>query len=48
MTEEPSGGTWLGGAHDGLTKLGIVSMTISLAREIAKSGIRVTAIAPAG
>ena len=46
IINQSSGGAWLGGAHYGLTKLGIVSMTLSLARELGKSGIRVNAIAP--
>lgn len=46
IINQSSGGAWLGGAHYGLTKLGIVSMTISLAKELGKSGIRVNAIAP--
>lgn len=46
IINQSSGGAWLGGAHYGLTKLGIVSMTISLSKELGKSGIRVNAIAP--
>lgn len=46
IINQSSGGAWLGGAHYGLTKLGLVSMTISLAKELGKSGIRVNAIAP--
>lgn len=46
IINQSSGGAWLGGSHYGLTKLGVVSMTISLSKELGRSGIRVNAIAP--
>jgi NAD(P)-dependent dehydrogenase (short-subunit alcohol dehydrogenase family) len=46
IINQSSGGAWLGSAHYGLSKLGIVSMTISLAKELGSDGIRVNAIAP--
>lgn len=46
IINQSSGGAFLGASHYGITKLGLISMTLSLARELAPQGIRVNAIAP--
>jgi NAD(P)-dependent dehydrogenase (short-subunit alcohol dehydrogenase family) len=46
IINQSSGGAFLPAQHYGVTKLGLVSMTISLAHELAPHGIRVNAIAP--
>ena len=46
IINQSSGGAFLPSAHYGVSKLGLVSMTVSLAHELAPHGIRVNAIAP--
>ena len=46
IVNQASGGAFLASQHYGLSKLGLVSMTLSLAKELAPFGVRVNAIAP--
>lgn len=46
IINQSSGGAWLPSGVYGITKLGLVSMTVSLAHDLAPKGIRVNAIAP--
>jgi NAD(P)-dependent dehydrogenase (short-subunit alcohol dehydrogenase family) len=46
IINQSSGGAFIPSQHYGITKLGLISMTLSLAHELAPHGIRVNAIAP--
>jgi NAD(P)-dependent dehydrogenase (short-subunit alcohol dehydrogenase family) len=46
IVNQSSSAAFLGGNAYGITKIGLVSMTVSLSRELAPAGIRVNAIAP--
>jgi NAD(P)-dependent dehydrogenase (short-subunit alcohol dehydrogenase family) len=46
IINQSSGGAFMAAAHYGVTKLGLVSMTLALAKELSPFGIRVNAIAP--
>jgi NAD(P)-dependent dehydrogenase (short-subunit alcohol dehydrogenase family) len=46
IINQSSRGAFLPSQHYGITKLGLVSMRVSLAQELAPHGIRVNAIAP--
>ena len=46
IVNQTSGGAFMASQHYGITKLGLVSMTLSLAKELSAFGIRVNAIAP--
>ncbi len=46
IVNQSSGGAFMPSGSYGITKLGLVSMTVSLAQELAPAGIRVNAIAP--
>jgi NAD(P)-dependent dehydrogenase (short-subunit alcohol dehydrogenase family) len=46
IINQSSGGAFIPSQHYGVTKLGLISMTLSLAHELAPHGIRVNAIAP--
>lgn len=46
IVNQSSGGAWMAAGAYGITKIGLVSMTLSLAKDLAPFGIRVNAIAP--
>jgi NAD(P)-dependent dehydrogenase (short-subunit alcohol dehydrogenase family) len=46
IINQSSGGAFIPANHYGVTKLGLINMTMSFARELAPFGIRVNAIAP--